>query len=215
MAIEKISSTAAILQRQCRSLAPATIDIVQSLAGRVRYLYELATGVPAHTDGNATPLNPQGTLGVDRSGPPWGDAHLHPLWIAEGITASANYYGESPYLTTAYGYTKSIVADLYVRPFEDVYLAPYSIGKFSCRAVRPSASTDVTLTIRVYHGPDTSYDYNSSTMTVGSALTTSGTMNVPLKPGMNSRLIEFIQTSNNAGADIITMAIGQSVRRSH
>ena len=68
--ITRIVSSSPVTYLQLRTHAPAVASIAESLAGRVRYLYELAAGIPAvEADGVVTPLNPQGRVGVDRSGP--------------------------------------------------------------------------------------------------------------------------------------------------
>lgn len=219
MAIEKAITSASLTKDQCKSLAPAYAEIAMSLAGRVRYLYELATGTPAHTDGAATSTNPQGYLGVDRSGPPWGDALMHPLWIAEGVIPSNEYYGEKSLIDTQSGYTRSVIASFFVRPFQMLPNCPYSIGKFVLQAIR-NGTVNSTFTVKIYSGPNTDSEPDSVSVTTTSTttLTTSGILDVPLTPGWNYKLIEFIQTSSGAGdtgSSIRNMAINQSVRRSH
>lgn len=217
MSLQKIVSSAFLTSAQCRSLAPATADVIASLAGRTRYLYELATGVAAHTDGPATPANPQGMLGVDRSGPPWGDAFQHPLWYVEGAQSSAGFYGEKPVVSlTTIDQVERIRAAIWVRPHQTGALVPYSRGYFVCQGVRTSASVNGVCTIKVFSDSSTSQATNSTTLTCTSqtVLTTSTEIFTNLVPGLNLRTIEFRQTSTS-GLTIHAAAINQIVRRSH
>lgn len=219
MAIEKAITSASLTKQQCQGLAPAYAEIAMSLSGRVRYLYELATGTPAHTDGAATSTNPQGYLGVDRSGPPWGDALLHPLWIAEGALSSTDYYGEKPLATTRYQYTTRVFASFFVRPFQMITNCPYSIGKFVLQANKIGTANS-TFTVKIYSVPNNEVEPSSATVTTTSqtAFTTSTVLNVPLTPGWNAKLIEFYGTTTgtgDSGSSICVMGISQQARRSH
>lgn len=85
----KVSSIIPLPHDAVRSLAPARGRILSSIAGRARVLHELATGV-ATVDGEmCTPMNPQGLIGIDHSGPPWGQALRHSLWHVGAAAANA------------------------------------------------------------------------------------------------------------------------------
>lgn len=77
------------------SESAARAEIIRSLAGRARVLYELATGQnPFPNEPAATRRNPNGDLGVNLSGPPWGSAILHPIaWIG-GRPSTTGFQGE-------------------------------------------------------------------------------------------------------------------------
>lgn len=66
---------------EVKSNAVARSEIARGIGGKTRYLFELATGgVPAADAGLSapcTPRNPQGQIGCDHSGPPWGCAFRH------------------------------------------------------------------------------------------------------------------------------------------
>lgn len=81
-----LGSSDAKRDEDTRTFAPGYASILRSQAGRLRYLYELIAGTnPASGEPACTPTNPQGTLGVDKSGPPWGSAWRHTVWGVGGI----------------------------------------------------------------------------------------------------------------------------------
>jgi hypothetical protein len=215
--ITRIVSSSPVTYLQLRTHAPAVASIAESLAGRVRYLYELAAGIPAvEADGVVTPLNPQGRVGVDRSGPPWGDALQHPIWIWEGTPASTGIYGEKPIASfTTSGTKASVRARLMVRPFQNEPLAPYSLGQLTVRGIRTAGAGTATATIRTYAGTVAEDPARTATLTMASSATmASANVLIPLVPGYVERLIEIEATASVAFA-ITHMSINQIVRRSH
>lgn len=215
--ITRIVSSSHLTQSQVRTHAPALANIAESLAGRVRYLYELAAGVPAvASDGVVTPLNPQGRIGVDRSGPPWGDALQHPIWVMEGTPASADLYGEKPIASLSLSGNKaSVRARMVVRPFQDAPRVPYSLGSLRVYGIRTAGAGTATATIRTYSGTEARDPSRSVTLTMASSTTMgSAALLIPLSPGYCERLIEIEATASVAFA-IVHMAISQAVRRSH
>jgi len=170
MSIIRVVSSEPLSDAECRSLAPARAKrLAYSLSGRARYLLEMLTGEPAAADGGATPLNPQGRMGVDRSGPPWGDAHMHPVWTyAVSIPQSTDIYpsatgtyGHVLYLNGGIGTVRRLVARFWVRPHHSTPTAPYSRLYLRARGTSDDGSTS-SATIRVYStaegesGPSTS-----------------------------------------------------------
>jgi hypothetical protein len=76
---------------QVKSLSPAYASILQNVAGRVRILAELAAGSSWFgLEGPAAPRNPDGNVGVNGSGPPFGSALRHPLWVMGGVKADVS-----------------------------------------------------------------------------------------------------------------------------
>lgn len=74
-----------------KSEAVSKNDIPRSIAGRARVAYELAAGEnPFPNEPPAAPLNPQGNVGHDHSGPPFGSAFLHPVvwWTWQKLDAT-------------------------------------------------------------------------------------------------------------------------------
>jgi hypothetical protein len=220
MSLSRISSSEPLADREVRSLAPAVSRrLATSLAGRGRYLLELLRGDTAgFVDDGATPLNPQGQRGIDRSGPPWGDAHMHPIWITE-YTSGTDVEGEVPTATlTTVGQIASITARFFVRPFYVSPLAPYSRAYFRGFGTRLTSGT-AGATVRVY-GPDgLAGSFTSATLsTTGTAQFGTGAYAAELRPGWNERLIQIELTSLSGGAtgmDIGPLSLNQVVRRTH
>ncbi len=215
--ISRAVSSQPLEHAQVRSTAPALATIAASLAGRARYLYELATGQPAiAADGIVTPLNPQGRAGVDRSGPPWGDALQHPMWIAEGVETTTNVYGEAPIMSfTTSGQKKFVAARLIVRPFQRGVLVPYSRGLLVVRGIRTAGAGTATATIKIYGEDGQAGPAQSTTLSISTAaLTSSGEAYTPLVPGYCERIIE-IEATASVAFDVVLMTINQTARVSH
>lgn len=218
MTIQRIVSTEPLTDAECRSMAPARARrLATSIAGRARALYELALGTPAYDDGGATPLNPQGSLGVDRSGPPWGDAHLHPVWVyAVTFNVVTPIYPaiRAIEVNGGIGHIVRLRARWWCRPFQMAPGVPYSRAYLRGMISRKGGSGTATATVRVY-GP--SGDSGPSTSTTGSttgsdALGTAAW--TPMVPGWNERIIEIEQTSTT-GSYIGPLSLNQIARRSH
>lgn len=215
--ISRIVSSSPITQAQCKTYAPAHAVIPESLAGRVRYLYELATGKAAiEADGIATPLNPQGLAGVDRSGPPWGDALTHPLWVWEGTPTASSVYGEKALMSlSGTGDRASTIVRLRVRPFQEGPKVPYSLGELTIFGIRTGGASNAVATVTAYGGKDASGPTRTTTLTMSSTTTmASAQVLVPLSPGFCERLVTIEATASPAFS-IVHMAINQIQRRSH
>jgi hypothetical protein len=220
--IQRVVSSDPLATSQVKSLAPAHADIPRSMAGRVRYLYELATGAVAFADGGATPLNPQGRLGIDHSGPPWGVAFQHPLWCLEGlppISGATEVYGEAPALTlSTQNQTLRLLARFYVRPFQRGPTSPYARGYLTMSCVAATAGT-ATADVTIYDAnrADPSAARRSSTLTCAS---TSVPTNIAsevyaqLEPGYCERVIE-VKITSTVAMTIHYASINQIARRSH
>lgn len=221
MALTRITSSEPLTDAETRSLAPAVSRrLATSLAGRARYLLELLRGDTAgFADDGGTPLNPQGQRGIDRSGPPWGDAHTHPLWVTEYAPATA-VVGEAPTVTlTTVGQIETVAAKFFVRPFYRAPLAPYSRAYFRGLGTALTSGT-AGATVRVY-GPDgLSGSARSATVSATTTSTTWGTgaYAAELTPGLNVRIIQFELTSLASGATGLQVgpcSLNQVVRRTH
>lgn len=217
--ISRSISSAPLTSTQVRSNAPALARIAESITGRVRYLYELAAGAPAvAADGIVTPINPQGRAGVDRSGPPWGDAILHPIWLYEGILTQANAYGEKAIVSlTTSGERQFIFPRFVNRPHQPLPRAPYTRGILVVRGVRTGGAATATANVRIYGSEGQSGPSQSTTLTmatIGTLVQTPADIYVPIEPGYNERIIE-IEATASVPFSIVMMSISQVQRRSH
>jgi hypothetical protein len=223
MSITRVVSHEPLTDAEATSLAPARAKrLAYSLSGRARYLYEMLTGEPAADDGGATPLNPQGRMGVDRSGPPWGDAHLHPMWTYAttangGIVYPLVGVSTHPQISEVdggQGTFRRLTARFWVRPHYVAPGMPYTRAYLRGFVSRKGMSGTATITVRVY-GPDG--ESGPSTPATGS---TTGTDAIaldawcPVTPGWNERIIEIEQTST-VGSYVGPLSLNQVARRSH
>jgi hypothetical protein len=214
--MERIVSSEPLTDAECRTLAPANSrKLAQSIAGRALALYELASGDSPIAAG-LTAVNPQGRLGVDRSGPPWGDAHRHPLLSCEYLLATANIAGDPKSLVelTALDQRYLVPMRLYVRPFADSPLAPYSRGLLQIVMERIGAATSsVEVTVRTDDGPTV---VTRSTSAAGVIVLTTA-VNVPLSPAVVQTPIAEIRLTSAApnGMRILAVTLSQTQRTSH
>jgi hypothetical protein len=184
-------------------------------------LLELLRGDNCGFEGGAgTPLNPQGLIGVDRSGPPWGDAHQHPLWYYEYKATSNAIKGGMPIATlTSVGRDHiELYASFVVRPFFQFDKAPYSRAYLAWRIAQTGTiGASATAVARVYASGSFTQDTPSSTLTTTTTATSAGTAFGYTRPGLNILRIVVEATSFGAGAEIRVeaMSLVQIARRSH
>ena len=214
--MERIVSSEPLTDAECRTLAPAVSrKLAQSIAGRALALYELASGASV-VDAGLTALNPQGRLGVDRSGPPWGDAHRHPLLSCEYLTTTANIAGDPKFLVelTAQDQIYQVPMRLYVRPFADSPLAPYSRGLLQIVLQGTSAGTStVEVTVRTDDGVTVATHSNLGT----SVNILAAAIPIPLSPAVvQNPIVEIrLTTASPNGMRILAVTLSQTQRTSH
>ena len=212
-----IASTQRLLRSDVRSLAAALAKIPIALAGGARTLYELASGESADDGPAATPRNPQGTTGVDRSGYPWGPAFRHPLWSSTGgLAPSGNVFGEKNLIdVVAMGTTETRDIEVYVRPFVLRTGTPYSRGYLTLR-VRSSSGSAVSATVTLARADSVAQPQTyslSTSSTTGN--TKSDVLYIALSPGLNRLALSF--KNDDTGDDLIVehAALNQIVTRTH
>lgn len=178
---------------QVDNLSPAVAETGRILAGRARWLYEMATGESAvSTEAPYVPVNPQGLYGVDHSGPPYGVALQHAIVsFGRGIStnvaggASPTYWTDLDKETVDTDNARTYTARFWCKPSNGQY-GPYSYGFLQLSAIRTGGST-VTVTADV-ENLSVGLPANSADLTLSTAsLTTSSTLvRCPLQPGWNS-----------------------------
>lgn len=210
-------------------------DVPSSLAGRARVLYELASGEnPFPNEAPGTIKNPQGEIGHDHSGPPWGSAFLHPIATYSGKKDNSGFLQQTVGSQPVVNLSASSAAPslgpwvIWNRPFADVpvpfgtttaNLAPYSRGLVRGIAHRTSAST-VTLTVKLvtldYLGRTLSS--MSSNVSISSSTETMFSIDdawFVLGPGRNIIRIDFSTGDAAAGISVDAIGVYQTVKRSH
>lgn len=229
--LQRFISTKSLTKDESISNAPAVADrVIESLAGRARVLWELATGVNTQYDSGYR-LNPQGKRGTDLSGPPWGPALKHTVLQSEWHIQGGGdiYTGKKPVMNFTLAPSsvnqpmlKKLVFE--VRPFERRTNAPYSRLGINMFAVSDAGTP--TLRVRTYvANKDGSIDpekiicestFNCSTSGVFSNFATSSVY-VPCSPGINYLAVEVTCTAISTAANVEVHAIfaSQTVERGH
>lgn len=216
-----IASEIGLTDADVRSRSPGYARVLQSLAGRIRTLYELATG--RSVDANEQPCtsrNPQGLLGVDFSGPPWGSAWRHPLLTAGGLkpdtSGAGAWEGHHTYGSVVDGVRLIIPIRVWVRPFEPTELAPYSRGYPALSLYQASASAPFTVIVRCRSRPGSNVGSRNSAVSVDSEDETLFTPNVywELRPGWNDLELE-LETTSTVEAVLASWAINNIEKRGH
>jgi hypothetical protein len=211
------------------SEAAAYARVVRALAGGAAELYELATGKAAGADGPVTPPNPQGEIGIDLSGPPWGSAVRHPIaWIGGGVVpATATAYGMNNILTVTAS-NPGVVGPwmIWNRPFETLprdsvttAIAPYSRGVISLQAYNTAvgnATITMSCTNLAFGDPQDAWQTTFIINAGASVMQNFDNVGyVPLQPGWNMLWLRFKTASTTLTSIISSLAICQAAKRSH
>lgn len=225
--LQRFISTKSLTKDESISNAPAVADrVIESIAGRARVLWELATGQNPVADSGYR-LNPQGLRGVDLSGPPWGPALKHTIcggeWHIQG--GGDIYSGGTPlYRITEENEPQVRKFVFEVRPFERRTNSPYSKLNVQLFAIADAGTP--TIRVRTYiANRDGSIDaqkiiceetLNLNTTGVFSSFTSSA-MYLPCSAGLNYVAVEVAWTTNGGAftIDVHSVVVSQVVERGH
>ena len=196
--------------------AHAYSETAQSLVGRPRFAFELATGASAIA--GEVPMvetNPQGSTGVDMSGPPFGPALLLPVWEwvgqPDGGTAPSNYLSAIGTTTRTLPRFRLWNRPHAVRPDG---LAPLQRMVFSHRTTASAGTASVLQVVfrNVGTGVETTFDVAiNATSTVDYTETTM----VPTSPGLNIFEVRARVTSGTRVMNIRSMLLAVGAKRLH
>ena len=215
---------------RARSLvAGRSNPIARSLAGACRVLYELIAGQSAVAGEEAVAgTNPQGGIGVDLSGPPWGPALLHPIGVWAGLADDADVIQPSPVLnvvglpsTGGLGVATTGPWRIKNRPHDaiDGVVAPYSRGLVTLRAHKANA-TNGTVVVRA-RNISLGEDMAAASTSISVTSTSETTFNlgtsffVPLRSGWNDIQFEFFTSSSGASIIIDSLCVYQGAKLNH
>lgn len=208
------------------SESDALATVIQALVGGAAYLYELVSGTAVSSDSRVTPSNPQGEIGVDLSGPPWGSAIRHPIaWLGGALPNTAIGYGMAP-VCTVQPNARAVVGPwlIWVRPFEFLpspSIAPYSIGVVHIRAHDTGAGADFcdvdvrNVTITSQPMPQLGSLQFTIGATEGSITPIQDDIKIPLVPGWNILEIGFAHDDVGATVVVDSIVVNQVEKRSH
>lgn len=202
------------------SQSPARAEVIRSLAGASAYLHELATGA-FEGDTPCTPPNPQGEVGVDLSGPPWGSAFWHPIATCGGIArATGQWYGNRN-VCAPFNDTPALVIpywNFWVRPHADLPQdrAPYSRAYLRCRAYRGASNTTLTAEVTCHSVP------LQPTITASVSITSNTEASyqlsdnaIPLVSGWNRLSLRLYGTTAGINITLCSLQLGNEVKRRH
>lgn len=201
----------ALLDERLRAGELADVEVPQALAGRARWLYEHATGAPATDDDEAgVPRNPQGLVGHDHSGPPYGSALRHTIfgWGAtrDDVASSGDWSTTRGLIDLHTGgapdrRSAEVRGKVWVRPHVERGAgppfgarAPYDVGHIEIRA----RSATGTQTVNVSWAGDDGINV-SETFAVGTSRASFGlTSKMRLRSGWNRVWFRFSVTSTTS-----------------
>lgn len=231
--MQRVGDDIPLTDAQLRSHANAYAEIAAGIAGRSRIVTELVEGRSA-VDGEAACIgrNPQGGIGCDLSGPPWGSALRMTIATISGRkpnnATSADH--RTPLGTCSRANVNGLVVPVQVgpwpvwnRPFEKLpepYKAPHSRGYLTIRAYASGVqSTSVKCSAwNTTLGQTGSNGGQSKTQTL-SLTATEKTFDlgmwVDLAPGRNWIRLLFICETNNQSFEITSLLIEQRAKRTH
>lgn len=222
----KVASGDSLPDDVFRSQKSADPRVIRSLAGRTRIRYERATGRnPVLGEPPASGLNPQGIVGHDHSGPPWGAAILHPVAWLVGIAPN------SADIQSGYFAARDAIVDDSARalgpwviwqrphaPLPSPAIAPYSRLYLYVRAFTDAGTSDLTVALRSRQL--FSAQSISRTSTMGTVSTTEGALfkedaYVDMVPGYNR--IDLSLSGSHASNEItlVCAALCQIVKLTH
>jgi len=199
-----------------RGLAPGYAETARSLAGRATELYELAAGVSSATgEPPVTPLNPQGRVGWDLSGPPWGSALRHNVAWFSGRSADANLiqpdYDATPDLWFNQYKPALIKMRFWNRPFDSLSphaVAPHARLYWVLRCTRISGADTPTATLVTWNRRFGQKRETGQTTTFATTATetqvTVTTLWVPAGPGWNTVYLEATLPTSSASTHLLT-----------
>lgn len=212
---------------QVRNHARARVEVIQALAGRARILWELATGNVPVDGPPASGYNPQGLVGCDLSGPPWGSIHRHVIATMGGIKPDSATFSSRP--ATYFPLTglsaphlRSVTWRVWNRPFEtlpETGVAPLSRARLLVSGYSSSA-TNPTITVYGRTNDERASEAMSEsfTQTTGAteeSFTLTSSFFLRLKPGANTIILTFASDTSSATYTITKLMLYHGVKRSH
>ncbi len=206
--VQRVGDRTFLTDAAAGSLADARSELARSLVGRARVLNELVDGRSMVADeAAALPPNPQGLVGLDMSGPPWGSAWRHPVcWFGGRGTDVSTVQQRAKHTPLIHVAADAPAAlgpwQVWVRPFEALpapFVAPYAALYMWLRARVRTGTATLTITVSVADDEDMQGARTASTTV---ALTTTMTT---FQPGIlalvdeDGRRFITIEVSTSAG----------------
>lgn len=226
----RVGWSGAMPDSQLRSEARGGVEIIRQVAGKALALFELTAGKPAIDGQRFTPLNPQGEVGVDLSGPPWGSAHRHPIawwsWLPNDTDVQQPARDPSTSFFSGILIPLVLRCSVWVRPHapsSGSFIAPYSRGYLWVRGHRASGAVAASLAVRARNltmGQDFQTEQTASSVTTTASTTAANlfagtTAYVDLVPGRNDIALTFLCETAACSINLDAVALLQVEKRGH
>jgi hypothetical protein len=194
-----------------RSLAAAKRNVPQYLAGAARYIWEMTRGEPAVEYASPACINPQGLIGADLSGPPFGSAFRHSIatYTANNNMANVDEPTPSNALIVA---NRPLIFTWVFQNRKHTQGGPYSELYVYFSWIRLSGAATPSVTIKTRNGRR---ERSSSTSgpTGTETFVTALALYVPCDSGQNKAEIEFSHTDATTTIQITGLWLTNTAKR--
>lgn len=224
---DAVYSESPVFDDEVSNWTPGDVELAESLFGVPRFLWEMLIGAGIDGRSPMAPENPQGRIGFDVSGPPYGCALRHPMTVFGGaiVGAASDAYDQvgagEQWLEVTSVKPLRVGGNLFRnRPHQPYPKAPYSRGYWLLFAARASGTGTVTLTIttRGSDGPT-----RSTTITTANDTPTrygldadgsAAAFYTPLRSG-DTRAQLTIESDSADTVEITAVSMNQVAKRIH
>lgn len=219
-----VASTRYLPDSSVRSHAPARAEIVQALAGKARVLAELATGAPvADGEGLATALNPQGLIGIDFSGPPWGSALRCGVALMDGVVSAMPSLVQPPTrYAIASGQRRTVgrwrVVNRQYAALPSPSIAPHSRARIMLGLYRSSGTGTITATVTARNHWLAQDGTTSSDVATVASIAAADIYDggfIRLRPGANEISIEITHDDASKVLEVFSIGLIVDEKRSY
>jgi hypothetical protein len=189
------------------------------LAGKNRYFYEALTGSAPGNETAMSQKNPQGLIGLDLSGPPFGRALRHSVWQVTGIQLTSGTWLNNVRSWAIKDPNEPLIVKcgFFNKPYPKIENTPHSKLFLSYRVLNSNASTTAISTKVTMGGRTfTTSSQNVSGSNTYSVLTwNSDGDGVSAYSGWNEGTLEIKSTQGSASNPVyIIMAALSNIKKS-
>ncbi len=198
--------------------AGAVHETALSLAGRSRGIWERLTGAPAVAGEPASiEVNPQGEVGDDMSGPPFGAAPLLPVWWWAIDSVAVNARWRVNTLRSVDSTEKMVRARFWNRPHAVAVdgSAPLDRLLFSWRATSDSSSSSTFIAKLRNRATRQVHSFSRTIATTNSTTYTETGELIAVSPGLNDFDVSIVRTAGSASLNIRSLALTVCAKRRH
>ena len=203
---------------QVKTQAPAYSEVAQHTAARMRWVWEMAHGASAVSGEPAiADTNPQGEVGWDWSGAPFGNDLLLPIVTSSLWSPAANsrVRQEIEDLDSTLTAPRIVRMRIWQRPFASLpspHIAPRSRAYLLAQAIATGGSCNVTFGLRNTSMGGAAQTASVSIGTTTTAVTPTG-IYLPMRPGWNQVDVTILPTTASRTVKMISLCLYNRFRR--